>query len=167
MPAGVSALTPLANITLGSTASTVTFSSISNSYRDLYLIIVAKTSAAGWQTRMRLNGDTGTNYNTVYLTNNSNTPFSSASSSTAQMEFGALGVASTTVDLIWKINILDYSATDKHKTVLSNIGNLDTSIFESTANRYASTSAITSLVVYPGSGTWSAGANFALYGVSS
>lgn len=167
MPAGVSAITPLANITLTSTASTVTFSSISSSYRDLYLVIVAKTSAAGWQTRMRLNGDTGTNYNTINLRNNFNTPSSSQSSSTAQMEFGALGIASTTVDMIWKTEIFDYVATDKHKTVLSSIGNNDSDMIEVMAHRWGSTSAVTSLVVYPGSGTWSVGSNFALYGVSS
>lgn len=167
MPAGVSAITPLANITLGSTASTVTFSSISGSYRDLYLVVVAKTSAAGWQTRMRLNGDTGSNYNTVYIANSGNSPFNSTSAATAQMEFGALGIASTTVDLIWKTSVFDYSVTDKQKNVQSIIGNTGSDMVESSMHRYASTSAITSLVVYPGSGTWSVGSNFALYGVSS
>ena len=167
MPEGVSAITPLANLTLGSSASTVTFSSISGAYRDLYLVVLAKTSAAGWQTRMRLNGDTGNNYNTLYLTNNANTSFGSSSSNTAQMEFGALGIASTTVDLVWNTNILDYSATDKHKNVNSVIGNTDSDMIAATAHRYASTAAITSLVVYPGSGTWSVGSSFALYGVSA
>jgi hypothetical protein len=167
MPAGVSAITPLANITLSSTASTVTFSSISGAYRDLYLVVVAKTNQAGWQTRMRLNGDTGSNYNTIYLTNSSNTAFSQSSFGTTQMEFGPLGIASTTVDMIWKTNILDYSATDKHKNVQSIIGNIDSSMIDGSSHRYLSTSAITSLVVYPGSGTWSVGSNFALYGVSS
>jgi hypothetical protein len=167
MPAGVSALTPLANITLSSTASTVTFSSISGSYRDLYLVVVAKTSAAGWQTRMRLNGDTGSNYNTLYSTNSVNTPFGSSSSNTVQMEFGALGIASTSVDLIWKTDIIDYSASDKHKMVQSVIGNTNSDMIAITGHRYATTSVITSLVVYPGSGTWSVGSTFALYGVSA
>jgi hypothetical protein len=39
MPAGVSAYTALANVTLGSSAANVTFSSISGSYRDLVLIV--------------------------------------------------------------------------------------------------------------------------------
>ena len=47
MPAGVSAWTPLANITLASTANTVTFSSISGAYKDLRLVLVGGAAGTG------------------------------------------------------------------------------------------------------------------------
>jgi hypothetical protein len=41
MPAGVPAMVALANVTLGSTASSITFSSISGSYRDLFCVFTS------------------------------------------------------------------------------------------------------------------------------
>jgi hypothetical protein len=64
MPAGVSAYTALANVTLGSSAASVTFSSISQSYRDLVLVITATTSAVD-NAFIRFNSDSGSNYNIV------------------------------------------------------------------------------------------------------
>jgi hypothetical protein len=165
MPVGVSAFTPLANLTLSGSAATVTFSSISSAYRDLFLVVSAK-STDGWELRMQLNGDTGANYNSVFMYF-SGSAGSSQVTSQNQMKFGFYGVGSTTVESAWKTSILDYSATDKHKIVHGNVGNTTSDMIDISHHRWASTSAITSLVVYPGSGSWSTGATFALYGVSA
>jgi len=58
MPAGVSAYVPLANLTLGSSAASVTFSSISQAYKDLVLVIEATTSALDVAI-IRFNSDQG------------------------------------------------------------------------------------------------------------
>lgn len=161
------ALTPLANLTLGSSQANVTFSSISGSYRDLLLVVNAKSSASGWESRIKINNDTGSNYQVVGMYNSGSSTSSYAPSVQTVMKFGFFGILSSSSAVQWVTHFLDYSATDKHKAVLSEIGNASDSLIDITANRWSSTSAITSMVVFPGSGTWSAGATFALYGVSA
>lgn len=163
MPAGVSAWTPLANLTLTGTASSVTFSSISGTYRDLVLVIQntqgTGTTAAGL--RLRFNSDTGSNYPYVNMAG-SGSGTSSGSGTLTEVVGGLVDPARSTV--IYQI--MDYSATDKHKTVLVRGDNSAVNT-TATAVRWASTSAITTILAYPTSGTFAAGSTFALYGVSA
>jgi hypothetical protein len=59
------AIIPLANITLGSAAASVTFSSIVGTYRDL-LLVSQLGHVSNNDIRIRFNSDTGSNYNMVY-----------------------------------------------------------------------------------------------------
>lgn len=162
------AITALANLTLGSAQATVTFSSISGSYRDLWLVIQGKTSVAYDVVQMRFNGDTGANYSTLYLINNGASGYSATSTGQTKCQFALLGGTSTTNNMTFTTHILDYAQTDKHKTVISRlITPGDANMVALDANRWTSTSAITSLTVTAGSGTWSTGATFALYGVTA
>jgi hypothetical protein len=108
---------PLANITLGSNTSSVTFSSISQAYRDLILVIDGKTSVTGADTVFaRYNSDSGSNYSLVRMTTDGSTYGSAASSETG----AAIGIpANNTAATVYTVNIMDYTATDKHKTALS------------------------------------------------
>jgi hypothetical protein len=56
----------IATSTLGSTASDVTFSSISGSYTDLVLI-VNETCSTGSGLNVQFNSDTGSNYSSTYM----------------------------------------------------------------------------------------------------
>jgi len=151
--------TPLANLTLSSTAASVTFSSISQSYRDLVLVAVT-TGSQTTSISMNLNGDTTTtNYNRVYMGGSG----TSATSSTATNQYIASSFTSTSQHLL---NIMDYSATDKHKTVLSRLDNAADST-RATATRWANTAAITSVQILVNAGTFAAGSTFALYGIAS
>jgi hypothetical protein len=61
--------------------------------------------------------------------------------------------------------IMDYSATDKHKTLLSR-KNTSSVVVNAQAGRWANTAAITSIVCTVDSGaTFSSGSTFSLYGV--
>ena len=53
--------TPLANVTLGAAASSVTVGSIPATYRDVICVVVAEGSTT-LQGRIRLNSDTGSAY---------------------------------------------------------------------------------------------------------
>lgn len=166
MPAGVSAITPLANITLASTASSVTFSGISGSYKDLVLVIAVKDTASAGSAMMSLNSDFGANYFNVLLEGNG----SSAASGTqtrSNFLFGGYNYnAMNTTDFnAFIANILDYSATDKHKPVLirGGLASLSTAIV---AGRWANTSAVTSIRLTPPN-NFAVGSTFALYGVSA
>ena len=157
--------TALANITLGSSASTITFSSIPATYRDL--ILVANTSVSASSSRVTLNGDTGSNYSTVIMRGGAGTTVSSTS-------FTFTGIYPSTqvgepagTRSAWTIQFMDYSATDKHKTALTRFGNPDPTNghTQAQANRWANTAAVTSITILDA--TYSAGSTFALYGIAS
>jgi hypothetical protein len=163
MPAGVSAYVPLANLTISATATTVTFSSISQIYRDLVLVISA--SSIGSTLALQFNGDSGANYS--YMTGGGN----GSTVSGLQVSGGNYATLNRQAIMdsgfaIFNINLMDYSATDKHKTVLSRADKAASGT-DMTVNRWASTSAITSIVVSAPSWTILAGSTLALYGVSA
>ena len=158
-----STYTPLANLTLGSTASSVTFSSISQSYRDLILVINAPMSSGGVFGYLRFNGDSGSNYSAVRMFGSG----SSAGSDTGLIGASAINFSEFYVEQnITTVNIMDYTATDKHKTVLSRANAPSNYVF-GIAGRWANTAAITSLTISTSSSTWAAGGTFALYGIAS
>lgn len=168
MPVGVSAYTALANLTLSSSASSVTFSSISGSYRDLVLVIqTAGTTANFPNMTVRFNGDSGSNYNgPVGMYGNGSSPASwFQGANRTDMNFTYFNLQSTDRNL-FRAEILDYSATDKHKTVLAR-QDVPTNGTEALAGRWASTSAITSIVITVPSVSFNSGSTFALYGVSA
>ena len=150
-----STYTPLATVTLGSTAATVTFSSIPATMRDLVLVVNGKTSA-NQATGLRFNSDSGSNYTMVRMF--------TTSSSTSTTTYGLLTTGDPTADTLSIAEIMDYSATDKHKTFLvrSNIPANNTAAH---AVRWANTAAITSVAVEAISTTWAVGTTLNLYGV--
>jgi hypothetical protein len=151
--------TPLANITLGSAAATITFSSIPATYRDLVLVVEAggSTNLVG---RLRLNNDTGTNYHFQRL--------SASGSATASNQLSArladFTQATTTSKALMIAHIMDYSATDKTKIILSRADNAQQAT-EAFVNRWGLLAAVTSVRVLTDTGNWSAGSTFALYGI--
>jgi len=154
--------TPLANITLSSSASTVTFSSISQIYKDLVLIINAKNTTGTTGLRARFNSDSGANYSFVLMDGDGSTAASATASGQTLLSIGS----NATSDTVNILNIMDYSATDKHKTVLvrANGASLSTSAF---ADRWASTSAISTIVVFPAANSFASGSTFAIYGIAA
>lgn len=150
----------LANITLGSTQAAITFSNIPAIYRDLVLVITGAGSGTDNLT-LQFNSDTGTNYNRVSMNGNSITGAYSNSNFSVDRLYGAVGDNSS-LNAQW--SIMDYSATDKHKSILirSNSFGGEQNVVASTG-RWASTSAITSIKVY--GTTYQVGSTFVLYGV--
>jgi hypothetical protein len=152
--------TPLANTTLGSSASSITFSSISGSYRDLVLVIsgVVNTGTAIY---LRFNGDTGNNYSYVRMVGNGSTT-SKASGTISAAEIGEMFTNEANIIA----QVMDYSATDKHKSGLARCNASTNSVFGH-AYRWANTAAITSMVVLTSGGTFNSGTTMALYGIAS
>lgn len=156
------AMVSLATTTLGSAASTVTFGSIPGTYRDLRLVIQGSASTST-STRLRLNGDTGSNYSKVRMYGAGG----SAGSDSNTDAFLDISNMTTGSGYMATIDFMDYSATDKHKTLLARTQESDISAVLATAARWASTSAVTTILVYPGTGNYAAGSTFSLYGVIS
>jgi hypothetical protein len=144
-------------VTLGSSAASVTFSSIPATYRDLIVVMNATGSASF--VKMWFNGDTtGSNYTQVSMYNTAGSPTSGTEASIFVSIFN-LDEQQVSIN-----QIMDYSATDKHKTVLTR-GNRTGTNVSAYAARWANTSAITSVQLQIGSGNFNVGSRFDIYGV--
>jgi len=153
---------PLANVTLGSTATSVTFSSISQSYKDLVLIINATSSPGLRGVQVQFNDDTGSNYNYVYAYGGDGGNFSGSSNTTAI----PVGVIGSDFDNIGTVNLLDYSTTNKHKSALIHRATTSWGV-DIVSGRWANTAAVTKIKLFTdGSLAFSSGSSFALYGIA-
>lgn len=157
--------TALANITLGTAASSVTFGSIPATYRDLICVVSVKQTSASSYTLFRVNGDTGSNYTEVQMYGDGSTTFSDDYSR------GFIGLLtqffeSTTNSTQGNITFMDYSATDKHKSILFR-SDLPSSATNAVAARWANTAAITSINFSVFTGNFAVGSTFNLYGISA
>jgi hypothetical protein len=155
--------TPLANVTVAVAAASITFSSIPATYRDLVLVVESGSTIAGNDRNIRFNSDSGGNYFVVEMNGSGIAPASSATSSRTS---GYIGYNNSTARTTSITQLLDYSATDKHKTSLSRFTD-GSSFTGAMCNRWANTAAITSVTVFPSSSTFAAGSTFALYGIAS
>jgi hypothetical protein len=162
---GTPTYTPLATTTLAGTASSLTFSSIPATYRDLIVVVVAAGST-DLQGRIRLNSDTGSNYNYVRMSGSGSAATSVAGTSETSGFVSAIAQATTTGALQMNISIMDYSATDKHKSIISQ-ADQSANGTEAFANRWADTAAVTSVQILTSTGNWASGSTFSLYGIIS
>ena len=156
--------TPIASITLGSSASSVTFSSIPQDYRDLVLVINATANGAA-DIDVFLNGNTnrtGGDYQRVVASGNGSGTFSPSGANSRITYYAS--VSTTPSNQI--VQFLDYSATDKHKTYLARCNRAGSGT-DMTALRFASTSAITSIELDPDAQTFSTGSTFSLFGIEA
>lgn len=146
----------LNQITLAASASSVTFSNIPQTFGDL-IITFSGTLSADSPVFLTYNADTSGYTRTHMLANGSGA--SSASGSDGRV----LELGNTESNFI--SHIMDYSATDKHKTVVTRSNDANGAVYVG-ASRWANTSAIVSILVDPDSTTeLSSGAVISLYGV--
>lgn len=148
----------IATTTLGSSQTSVTFSSISGSYTDLVGIIAGDVSAAGFV--MQFNGDTGSNYSYTRMYANLNNQFSQTFANSAQIDLtvGTMAKGSS----LFHIN--NYSNTTTRKTALVRTNN-DGTFIGAIVGMWRSTSAITS-ILFSGT-TFPTGTVFSLYGIKA
>jgi hypothetical protein len=151
--------TPLATVTLGSSASSVTFSSIPATYRDL-ILVASGTATSNGALFLRYNGDTGANYSRVIMVGDGST--ASSGSNTSQTFTGLVLWQTTQGNLL--VNVQDYSATDKHKTGI-NRGDVAAAETFAGAHRWANNDAVTSITIFHGTAQMAVGTTLDLYGV--
>ena len=151
----------IATQTLGSAASTVTFSSISGAYTDLVLIFNG-TGSTGGNFTFQFNGDTSTNYSATILYGDGSSAGSVRVSSQSSMNIGGVSTGFTT-DII---NIMNYSNATTYKTALGRYARPADEV-GAKVGLWRSTSAITSIVVGVSGGNFATGSTFSLYGIAS
>lgn len=155
----------IASNVLGSSAASVTFSSIPATYRDLVLVCHFKGALGNVTANITLNNDTNSNYSVVTMSADGSTT-NSLAATVNRISFEYAGASSTNF-LLGTMHLMDYSATDKHKTALVRNGNAAVGI-SANATRWASTSAVSSMQINASSvNNFAAGSSFYLYGIVS
>jgi hypothetical protein len=92
---------------------------------------------------------------------------STGSTGLSNLRPGADTYATSSTFFTGSFDIMDYSATDKHKTVLMRVGNTSYATTMA-AGRWANTAAVTGVQFFsPGGANFTAGSTFTLYGVSA
>lgn len=147
----------ITSVTLASTSSEVVFSSIPQGYRDL-VFVYNGTVSGGAFARMRFNSDGGFNYGNIQMYGSGSAVSSSMPGNGDNIEIAEF---QPTHNLVIS-QIMDYSATDKHKTVLGRSNNASSNV-QGKAGRWANTAAITSIQIL--ASNMLSGSTLSLYGV--
>ena len=154
----------MANLTLTSTANTVTFSSISALYKDLRIVISGGLPSAN--ASYTINNDSSSTYYWNTIESNG----AAASSAWNGDTFGSFAnnyiVWYQNNGIVVTMDILDYSATDKHKTVITRGNNAQRSA-NAVIGRWPSTAAVTSVRLNGNGSNFTVGSTFTLYGISA
>ena len=157
---------------LASTATTVTFGSIPQTYTDLVIVASARTGYAGNGDTIvcQFNGDTtSTNYTYIRLLGNGGTATTSSGSfffagytTTANDTASTFGTA--------RLYLPNYSASGVAKVGSAdsaNENNAQTALAATHANRWSGTAAINSILLQAPSATaFQIGSTFSLYGIT-
>lgn len=156
----------IATNTLSSTATTVTFSSISGAYTDLVVVYNGTTSNGG-SIIMRFNGDTGSNYSWTYMGGDGSATFSGRQSNQTASWFtdSVISGGSLTYPAQVIMNLNNYSNTTTYKNWLYRLNQVTASAGGPQAHTglWRSTSAINEITFY--NTTMQIGTTFTLYGI--
>ena len=155
----------IATVTVGSGgSSSVTFSSIPSTYTHLQLRIMGFTTGAV-NSGIQFNGDSSGNYSYHYLDGNGSSASATGGTGANAAIFGYID-GSATYPEVAIIDILDYTNTNKYKTIRHFSGN-DTNgsgYVWFNSSLWNNTAAITSIST-PSATTYRQYSSFALYGV--
>ncbi len=152
---------PLANITLGDAVSSLTFSGINQSYRDLVLLI--NYFGSGAMVQVRFNGDTSGSYTNVVLGGNGSSAYSYSDGAMAGIRMAVNTSTSTSCNIF--LNVMDYAVTNKHKSIIARNGRVDNAD-AGVSGRWSNFSAITSMTLSAETNSFAVGSTFSLYGIA-
>lgn len=157
--------TPIATQTLAADASTVTFSSIPQTYTDLVLAINAGTvSGPSYDLLIRFNNDSSSLYSQTLLGGNGTSAYSVRLSNRTSIYLDYSGGTIAGINKIYLVNIMNYANTTTNKTFINRAGYADGTT-ELNVGLYRSTSAISSIQIPTNGFGISAGSTFTLYGI--
>ena len=158
-----STYTPIATTTLGSTATSYTFSSIPATYTDLVLVY-SGNQASQDNFSLQFNSDTASNYSVTTMYGNGSVASSQRFSSASSI-YGPILDATTQSNLVAQIP--NYSNATTYKTIVMRG---DSTSFRTTATvgLWRSISAITTIKCQTLSGgNFNIGSTFSLYGIAA
>ena len=158
---------PIATQTLGSSASSITFSSIPSTYTDLRLVLVC--TATYNSPTLIFNGSSASNYSQTYITGGSASGASSSynpASSAIYITSGPTQGVSTTIPNIYTFDIFSYAGAT-NKTLLETLAedHNGTGAVQVGVALWRSTAAITSITLSDVSGNFSINTTATLWGI--
>jgi hypothetical protein len=162
----------IASTTLTTNQSSITFSSISSSYTDLYLVAFARTTRASVTDLLRLgfNGDTSaSNYSATFLASDTSQGTAYSGRYVRGDYYGpifpAITAANETANVfgVVLVHINNYSNTTTNKTYLAR-GNYKVDL-GATVGLWNNTNAISSIVISGAFGDLVTGTTLSLYGI--
>ena len=158
---------PIATTTLGSAASSITFSSIASTWTDLRVVFVGTATTAG-ALRCQFNSDTATNYSITLLYGDGSAAASMNITSQTYMNLSWARQIQTSIPMLATLDIFSYAGST-YKTALSQLSNDNngSGATASTVGLWRSTSAITSINLFMSGTTFQAGTTATLYGIKS
>ncbi len=156
----------IATTTLGSAASSITFSGISSTYTDLRLVIVG-TSDTTLSHRIQYNNDTATNYSNTYMSGTGSSAVSGRTTGDTSIRFASVQVGvSSTIPYFAAVDIFSYAgSTNKTNLVMTSNDQNGSGDVLQVVGLWRSTAAITSVKLFLASGNFNAGTTATLYGI--
>ena len=157
----------ISTVTVGSGGtSSITFSSIPSTYTHLQLRVITGSNPGGYNSGLRFNSDSGSNYygHAMYGSGTTKGGFSLGSQTFASISFN--GISNTEFSPT-VVNILDYTNTNKNKVIRSLTGrdnNASGDIYLM-SGYWSNTAAITDITIVAPSATFIEYSSFALYGI--
>lgn len=153
----------VATQTLNSTSSTITFSSIPQTYQNLILVVFTRTDNGNF--KINVNSDTGSNYSATFMRGNGT---SVSSSRTTNQTAYIPDTPSGSDKGLGIFQFQNYSNTTTYKTILNRSGDVIPQITASVA-LWRSTSAISTITLtQPNAGQpFASGSTFAIYGIKA
>lgn len=167
-PPDTGAYFPLGAVTVGSAGTTsVTFSNIPSTYTHLQIRATMLNASNNYSIKIRFNGDTATNYSAHQLYGTGSAVGAGGETS---VDIALIGVGASSTSLYSSAmvtDILDYTNTNKYKTVRSFSGadNSGSGQIKLCSANWRSTSAITSIFINADGSTFNQYTSFALYGI--
>ena len=163
--------TLIASNTLGSSAASVTFSSIPADYTDLVVRVSGRSDSAGFTTFTGKFNSSTSNYSYTRIRGNGASATSNRSSSPGYVYGGILSDSTSTANTFSSFEwyIPSYTATQNKIlfTLAANENNLTTAYTDVLAVLWSNTAAITQIDFLPSSGNFVSGSSFFLYGISN
>lgn len=157
---------PIATTTLGSAASSITFSTIPATYTDLRIAFVPAGGSGANSVFVQFNSDTGTNYSRTALYGDGATATSARNTTQTRITYAAAMQA--TYPEFFSLDVFSYAGST-YKTCLgtqSSDAN-GSGYTASIVGLWRSTSAITSLSLNNNGGNFATGSIATLYGIKN
>lgn len=160
---------PIATYTVASSTSSITFSSIPQTYTDLVLVTNEKqTASSARSSAMQFNSDSNSNYTTTAIRGDGTTPYSYRISSTGKIYYGYWAYSTNAgFDLVTITHINNYTSTSVCKTTITR-GSSVVANTEMVVGVWNSTAAINSIYLFMDNlSNFDVGSTFTLYGIKA
>jgi hypothetical protein len=153
----------------GTSTNTVTFSSISSAYTDIFAIAsIATISGTSSYLDMQFNSDSATNYSATTMYGTGSVTGSANLTARTGIPCGITDVTNAASTLnTFLVNVMNYSNTTTYKTALCRSEHTSNSIVGASVGMWRNTNAISTITFLFGTGNFRAGSTFTLYGIKS